>query len=292
MRKLAKNKEAFIGLTAVSSLSLMGAFGYPLQQLSVYKQPTEGAFGRVYDRVFVVTANDQNYPYGFEEDKAVKVSQILNDYALQKWLSIVICIASTSTAIAMSKTLLPALDIDEQVESIQGEAKKEFITREIKHTWALADKAQRMQYAQEMREMLNQFDVVIEQEIMDADEAIQDKFVNASYLEMEGHPLDVVVTQTWGYEKDTPEHKEMKVKYLAWKNDEDTDAAVATLEPETDFRVIFPEQMDSTTWKAVLAALQGGSTKDAIIRDVLGCSESTKPQGEAYLKYLKEKFGI
>lgn len=292
MRKLANNKETFVVLSVVSGISLIGAFGYPLQQLEVFKQTTEGAFGRTYDRVFVVTANDQNYPYGFDESRAVKVSQIFVDYSMQKWISLLICLASSSTALAMAKTLLPALEIDEQVQEIQGEAEKEFTTRDIKHKWALADKAQRMQYAQEMREMINQFDVVVEQEILDADDAAQDKFVNASYLEMEGHPIDVVVQQTWGYEKGTPEHKEMKAKFLAWKNDEDTESAVATLEPDVDFRVIFPEQMDSTTWKAVLSALQGGSTKETIVRDVLGCSESTKAQGEAYLKHLKEKFGI
>jgi hypothetical protein len=59
---------------------------------------------------------------------------------------------------------------------------------------------------------------------------------------------------------------------------------------ELDIRVEFPESLDSTTWKAILKALQNGSTKGEIIKDVLGCSESSKAIGKAYLDLLTRRF--
>jgi len=59
---------------------------------------------------------------------------------------------------------------------------------------------------------------------------------------------------------------------------------------EEDIRKQFPEQMDATSWKAILKALQGGASKDEIVKDVLGCSDSSKDTGKAYFDYLKGKF--
>jgi hypothetical protein len=59
---------------------------------------------------------------------------------------------------------------------------------------------------------------------------------------------------------------------------------------EEDIRRQFPEQMDATSWKAILKALQGGASKDEIVKDVLGCSDSSKDTGKAYFEYLKGKF--
>lgn len=59
---------------------------------------------------------------------------------------------------------------------------------------------------------------------------------------------------------------------------------------EETIRKIFPEQLDNTSWKAVLKALQANASKDEIVRDVLGCSDSTKEVGRAYFEFLKAKF--
>lgn len=59
---------------------------------------------------------------------------------------------------------------------------------------------------------------------------------------------------------------------------------------EEDIRKHFPEQMDSTSWKAILKALQNGLDKTEIIKDILGCNDSTKAIGMAYLEHLKRKF--
>jgi dsDNA-binding SOS-regulon protein len=59
---------------------------------------------------------------------------------------------------------------------------------------------------------------------------------------------------------------------------------------EEDIKKHFPEQMDSTSWKAILKALQNGLDKAEIVKDILGCNDSTKLIGIAYLEYLKQKF--
>jgi len=59
---------------------------------------------------------------------------------------------------------------------------------------------------------------------------------------------------------------------------------------EEDIRKQFPETMDNPSWKAILKALQNGSDKVEIVKDVLGCNDSTKQIGMCYLEYLKRKF--
>jgi hypothetical protein len=59
---------------------------------------------------------------------------------------------------------------------------------------------------------------------------------------------------------------------------------------EQDIRMQFPENLDLITWKAILKALQNGSTKGEIIKDVLGCSESNKTVGKAYIDLLTRRF--
>jgi uncharacterized protein (DUF433 family) len=59
---------------------------------------------------------------------------------------------------------------------------------------------------------------------------------------------------------------------------------------EENIREKFPEQLDSTSWKAILKALQAGATRDEIVKDVLGCSEQSMRLGVAYYDLLKGMF--
>ncbi|MEG3881604.1 hypothetical protein QT972_30005 [Microcoleus sp. herbarium7] len=59
---------------------------------------------------------------------------------------------------------------------------------------------------------------------------------------------------------------------------------------EEDIRKHFTEEMDMTSWKAILKAVQNGLAKTDIVKDVLGCNESNKLIGIAYFEYLKKKF--
>ena len=59
---------------------------------------------------------------------------------------------------------------------------------------------------------------------------------------------------------------------------------------EEAVREKFPEQLDSTSWKAILKALQNGADKAEIVNDVLGCNDNNKALGNAYFEYLNTKF--
>ncbi len=59
---------------------------------------------------------------------------------------------------------------------------------------------------------------------------------------------------------------------------------------EEDIRKQFSEQMDSTSWKAILKALQNGSSKGEIVKDVLGCNQASDLVGKAYFELLKRRF--
>jgi hypothetical protein len=59
---------------------------------------------------------------------------------------------------------------------------------------------------------------------------------------------------------------------------------------EEDIRKQFPEQMDSTSWKAILKAMAGGASKNEVVLDVLGCNDQNKGVGRFYFEFLKKKF--
>ncbi len=63
-----------------------------------------------------------------------------------------------------------------------------------------------------------------------------------------------------------------------------------TVVSEEMFRKLFPEEMDNTSWKAILKAMQSGCEKEQIIKDVLGCNDANKAVGMAYLEFLKTRF--
>jgi hypothetical protein len=69
---------------------------------------------------------------------------------------------------------------------------------------------------------------------------------------------------------------------------------VETLPPtqinDETIRKKFPENLDSTYWKAVLSNLQKGFTKDEIVQQVLGCNGVEQELGKAYFELLKSKF--
>lgn len=57
---------------------------------------------------------------------------------------------------------------------------------------------------------------------------------------------------------------------------------------EEEIRRHFPEQLDMTSWKAILKALQNGATRDEIVKDVLGVANYEI--GRAYFDYLKRRY--
>lgn len=76
-----------------------------------------------------------------------------------------------------------------------------------------------------------------------------------------------------------------------------SDEVSDVVEPETvveavevDFRSVFPESMDSTSWRAICKGLGEGLGRSEIVKDILGCSNSQTGIGTAYFEFLKERF--
>jgi hypothetical protein len=270
----------------VSIGCLVGAFGYPLQKLEIYRQIELGQFGLPYEKTFVLTENDLNYPYGFNKQSAQLIAQIYQDYKLQKIMLLVLAGLCASYAMNMGTDTVANAEIDSEVSTIKSQGKKELILEKVKHRLAMASKSQRLLFIDEMKALVEEFGSP-EGEILEADEVnATDKFVNASYLLGEGHSVDTVVQQTWNVQPGTVEHSGLKQKFLAWQSDESGDSAIQTIPDESSFREQFPENMDATSWKAICKAVQGGASKDEIIKDVLGGSDAA----QAYYEFLKGKF--
>lgn len=179
MEKLARNKQLFIGLSCVSIGSLVGAFGYPLQKLEIYRQTELGAFGQPYEKTYIVTESDQNYPYGFRKDLAIKVAQIYNDYAFQKVALLGLAITASVAALNIGVETVTNAEIDNEVATIKARGKKELILESIKHKLAMASKSQRLLFLDEMKALMEEFGSA-EEEIQEADE------LNALYEEANG----------------------------------------------------------------------------------------------------------
>lgn len=246
MENLASKKYQFIGLSCLSIGCLIGSFAYPLQKVELYRQTEKGQFDIQYVRTYVITENSLNYPYGFQKDKARKFAQIHIDYKWQKILLLAMAAGCATLAMSIGSETVPLLELDEEVSRIKAEAKKELSLKGIKHRFALASKSQQLLFLDEMKTLISEFGSM-ESEMQEVDE------LTALYDQVEQNQLD---------EGDEP------------------------AKPEEDFRATFPEQMDSTSWKACLKALNDGATREEIVRDVLGSGE----HASAYLDFLKSKY--
>lgn len=250
--KLAKNKPLFILLSCSSVACLVGSFGYPLQQVEIYKQAELGSFGNQYIRTFIVSESDQDYPYGFDSHKAKKYAQIYQDAKWQKIILLLLAGSSAITAIGMGQDTCLHSEIDDEVLEVKARGKKELILENVKHRLAMASKSQRLLFLDEMKALMAEFGSQ-EQEIQEVDE------INALYS---AEPL------------------------------ERQEEVVEVVEIEEDFRSLFPEQVDGISWKAITKAIGNGATEGEVVTDVLGCTESTRHIGISYLNYLKGKYAV
>lgn len=246
MENLASKKCQFIGLSCLSIGCLIGSFAYPLQKLELYRQIEKGQFDIQYIRTYVITESSLNYPYGFQKDKARKFAQIHVDYKWQKILLLAMAAGCAATAVAIGSETVPLVELDEEVSRIRAEAKKELSLKGIKHRFALASKSQQLLFLDEMKALISEFGSM-ESEIQEVDE------LTALYDQVEGNQLG-----------DSNEPKPT----------------------EESFRSTFPEQMDTTSWKACLKAMGDGAGREEIIKEVLGGGEAAAN----YFDFLKGKY--
>jgi hypothetical protein len=256
METLNKQKPLFIGLSCLSIGCLIGAFGYPLQKLEIYKQVEKGAFGTSSVKTYVITENDRNYPYGFSKGEAKKFAQIHQSYTLQKILLLTFAGITATTALSIGYETVPLAELEDEIKKIKSEAKKELTLKGIKARFALANKSQQLLFLDEMKALMEEFSSP-EQEIQEADE------INALYEEL---ATDDDSTQ-------------------------ESDTVAAVTQETIDFRQHFPESLDGPSWKAILKAMGEGAGKDEIVKDVLGCNDQTREASLAYVEFLfKSKF--
>jgi hypothetical protein len=217
MAKLSESNESKIGfilLGCVSIGSLFGAFAGNLESFEVWSQKEHNQFGQEYSKIFILTENEPKLPYGINKKKADQIATNYENLKLQKFLLVGVSLVSSGFALLIGESKLLDFEIATETKKIESTAKKEYKVRQIKQKWALMTEAQKQLFREELRELIT---LSGGDEVMDANEINEtDKFINANYLLTEGHNIDVVVAQTWGYKSGTPEHEEMKSKFLAW----------------------------------------------------------------------------
>lgn len=169
MENIHQSKALFIGLSAMSIGCLVGSFGYPLLKLELYRQVETSAFNVPVARTYIVSETATNFPYGFQKDKAKLFAQIHHDYKLQKILLLSLAGICSTTAMYIGKTLIPQIELEDQVSAIRNDAKRELSLKAIKHHFALANKSQQLLFLDEMKSLMEEFGSM-ESEIMDADE--------------------------------------------------------------------------------------------------------------------------
>lgn len=209
-----ESKIGFILLGCVSIGSLFGAFAGNLESFEVWNQRERGQFGQEYNQIFILTENEPKLPYGINKKKAEKIASNYDNLKLQKFLLVGVSLISSGFALLIGESKLLDFEIETETKKINAKAEKEYRIRQINQKWAMASEAQRQLYLTELRELVA---LCEGDQTQDASEInVTDKFINANYLLSEGHSIDVVVSQTWGYKPGTPEHEEMKAKFLEW----------------------------------------------------------------------------
>ena len=281
MDGLARNKGLFIGLSCLSLACLVGSFASPLQQLEVWRQVEQNGLGIDYQRTFIITESDSNLPYGFERSRATKISQIYQDYKVEKLLMIVAAFTSAFLALNLGEQTCADVEINSEISELKAKGRKQLLVESIKHRLAMASKTQRLLFMDEMKALVEEFGSS-EGEILDADEMNEtDKFTAASYLMADGIDLNTAVTQVWGVALDSPSHKKLKAGLAEWMGESD-----ASSQTDVPFRDLFPESMDGTSLKAIGKAREAGASDEEIVTDVLGCGVTQRDVGLAYLGYL------
>lgn len=207
-------QHMFILLSTASVGSLFLSFaGYPIAY-EVWKQQEKNQFNMDYDKIFIFSEKTSQLPYGYDSDKAVKLSGIYNTQLWQKVVLLFTAIISSCYAIALGE-VASDIELGREVSRIEFESKRQLMIEKIKHRYAMMSLAQRELFKEEISSLL---------ELTGGDQTLEaselndtDKFTHASYMLTEGHSLDFVVSQVWGISPDSPEFEDIKNKFLQWQ---------------------------------------------------------------------------
>jgi hypothetical protein len=221
-QKNSHKQAAFIVLSSVGITSLFSSFAGNLQPYRVYQQQTESLLGKSKEQ-FIVLANS-GIPKQLDTSKAVIIDENLGDYSTQKILLLGAAIASSSLALIFSSIDFESLEVQQELETTERQAKKQLKSEAIKQKYALMSKAQQEMFRSELEALL---EVSGGDESMYAGEILEsDKFLNCQYMLNEGHSLDSATSATWQVQQGTREHSIHKLKFEAWQRGEDPQTVI------------------------------------------------------------------
>ncbi len=217
-----KKQAAFLILSSLGISSLFASFAGQLQPFRIYSQESESLLGK-HSRTFILTSSGQK-PKELDVRKAVTIEERLTDDLIQKIVLLGAAIASSSLALIFSSIDFESLEVSQELESTERQAKKQLKSEAIKHRYALMSKAQQEMFKAELEALL---EVSGGDESQYAGEVLQsDKILNCFYLVQEGHSLNNAITTTWGVAEGTREHSLQKLKFEAWQRGEDPQTVI------------------------------------------------------------------
>jgi hypothetical protein len=217
-----KKQAAFLISSSLGISSLFASFAGNLQPFRIYSQESESLLGK-HSKTFILLSNSQK-PKELDINKAVIVDERLEHDLIQKLLLLGAAIASSSLALIFSSIDFESLEVSQELESTERQAKKQLKSEAIKHRYALMSKAQQEMFRAELEALL---EVSGGDESMYAGEILEsDKFLNCQYMLNEGHSLDSATSATWQVQQGTQEHSICKLKFEAWQRGEDPQSVI------------------------------------------------------------------
>ena len=214
MSNNSKKQAAFVILSSVGIASLFGSFAGNLQPYKVYSQELETLLGKA-STTFILFPSS-NKPRELDISKAVVVDEQLGDYSIQKMLLLGGAIASSSLALIFSSIDFESLEVSQELQQTEIQAKKQLKSEAIKHKYALMSKAQQELFRAELEALLE-----VSGDDFNAGEVLQsDKFLNCAYMIQEGHSLDSAISATWQVPPGTREHSLAKLDFESWQRGE------------------------------------------------------------------------
>lgn len=210
------NRRLFLSTSLVSVLCLLGSFGNPLQKLTVYHQKEIGLLDAERTDVYVITESDRNYPYGFIQEKAVRVAQIREDYKGVKIMLLALSLIASAYSLSLANSVISESDLEKEVVDMEITAKKELLMKRLKLMAALSMKEQSLEIMNQMAGLFESYgEELPEYENEELDEmAATNKHYQVMDLTNQGHSLEYAISQIYGLDKDSDEFKHVHRSYL------------------------------------------------------------------------------
>jgi hypothetical protein len=209
-KKITKNRHRLYLLSFLTVGCLIGSFAYPLQKFQIRQQREIGAFKSSYNKVYIFTENDREYPYGYQENRSEVIAKIQNDYKVTKIVLLAASIMSGAIVMLIGDEIVDNLEIDKKVEEIDKNARIQLLADRVKNKYALADKAEQLLFRETLRELVNLSGVDSTQEATELNES---KLAEIFYMQQEGHSLEFAIKQKFGIDPDNPEFQNVLFRY-------------------------------------------------------------------------------